>query len=258
MDDGTRTHDNRDHNPGLYQLSYVHRCRLLHPGPCPGGQRPPSGTAADPSPCRLIGLPISRQGGVPGRTRTCDHRLRRPVLYPTELRARGPHRPLARTRTFQGFSSASCRATRPRATLAGVAACQTRRTGARIIRNTPWKRQFGFILTARWLQRSRHLLLPSPAHAGPQRLPIAVAAFRLPGRMAGAEAREVEWQLTAPDLAPVRRWLEQHNALDDLIIAAAASAAAARYLPRYRGLARHARRIRAAAARSRAAIRRRP
>ena len=25
MDDGTRTHDNRDHNPGLYQLSYVHR-----------------------------------------------------------------------------------------------------------------------------------------------------------------------------------------------------------------------------------------
>ena len=27
MDDGTRTHDNRDHNPGLYQLSYAHhRC----------------------------------------------------------------------------------------------------------------------------------------------------------------------------------------------------------------------------------------
>ena len=24
MDDGTRTHDNRDHNPGLYQLSYAH------------------------------------------------------------------------------------------------------------------------------------------------------------------------------------------------------------------------------------------
>ena len=24
MDDGTRTHDGRDHNPGLYQLSYVH------------------------------------------------------------------------------------------------------------------------------------------------------------------------------------------------------------------------------------------
>jgi hypothetical protein len=24
VDDGTRTHDNRDHNPGLYQLSYAH------------------------------------------------------------------------------------------------------------------------------------------------------------------------------------------------------------------------------------------
>lgn len=24
MSDGTRTHDDRDHNPGLYQLSYAH------------------------------------------------------------------------------------------------------------------------------------------------------------------------------------------------------------------------------------------
>jgi hypothetical protein len=24
--DGTRTHDDRNHNPGLYQLSYSHRC----------------------------------------------------------------------------------------------------------------------------------------------------------------------------------------------------------------------------------------
>ncbi len=28
MDDGTRTHDGRDHNPGLYQLSYVHHPAL--------------------------------------------------------------------------------------------------------------------------------------------------------------------------------------------------------------------------------------
>ncbi|MGH8302648.1 MAG: CHAD domain-containing protein [Steroidobacteraceae bacterium] len=34
----------------------------------------------------------------------------------------------------------------------------------------------------------------------------------------GAEAREVEWQLTAPDLARVRCWLEQHRLLDDLRI----------------------------------------
>jgi hypothetical protein len=25
VDDGIRTHDGRNHNPGLYQLSYVHR-----------------------------------------------------------------------------------------------------------------------------------------------------------------------------------------------------------------------------------------
>ncbi len=26
VDDGARTHDNRNHNPGLYQLSYTHHC----------------------------------------------------------------------------------------------------------------------------------------------------------------------------------------------------------------------------------------
>jgi hypothetical protein len=29
VDDGTRTHDGRDHNPGLYQLSYVHHRHRL-------------------------------------------------------------------------------------------------------------------------------------------------------------------------------------------------------------------------------------
>ena len=41
MDDGTRTHDNRDHNPGLYQLSYAHH--LLVPTmrlACPAGLEP--------------------------------------------------------------------------------------------------------------------------------------------------------------------------------------------------------------------------
>lgn len=32
------------------------------------------------------------------------------------------------------------------------------------------------------------------------------------------DAREVEWQLTAPDLGPVRRWLDRHAQLDDLSI----------------------------------------
>jgi len=35
---------------------------------------------------------------------------------------------------------------------------------------------------------------------------------------ADGEAREVEWQLTAPDLGPVRRWLDRHARLDDLTI----------------------------------------
>ena len=48
---GTRTHDNRNHNPGLYQLSYSHH----------------------------------QIYGPPDRIRTCDPRLRRPMLYPAEL-----------------------------------------------------------------------------------------------------------------------------------------------------------------------------
>lgn len=36
---------------------------------------------------------------------------------------------------------------------------------------------------------------------------------------AAAEAREIEWQLAAPDLAGVRSWLSQHTVLDDLRIA---------------------------------------
>ena len=30
VDDGARTHDRRDHNPELYQLSYVHHRRPKH------------------------------------------------------------------------------------------------------------------------------------------------------------------------------------------------------------------------------------
>ena len=56
MADGTRTHDSRNHNPGLYQLSYGHHNYAM-------------------------------RDGAPGRARTCDPRLRRRVLYPTELRA---------------------------------------------------------------------------------------------------------------------------------------------------------------------------
>ena len=46
VDDGARTHDNRNHNPGLYQLSYVHHwCRRQSPTTkkllaCPTGIEP--------------------------------------------------------------------------------------------------------------------------------------------------------------------------------------------------------------------------
>ena len=52
VDDGTRTHDDRVHNPGLYQLSYAHH----------------NSTNFNP----LI--------GAPGRTRTCNPRLSLPLL----------------------------------------------------------------------------------------------------------------------------------------------------------------------------------
>ena len=64
MNDGTRTHDNRDHNPGLYQLSYAHHIIRT-----------------------TIASELRLTFGTPGRTRTCYPRLRRPMLYPNELRA---------------------------------------------------------------------------------------------------------------------------------------------------------------------------
>ncbi len=94
MDDGTRTHDNRNHNPGLYQLSYVHHRETCRPN---GGIGPPEGT------------------------RTPNPRLRRPVLYPGELRAVLRSRGRVRLVGVRGFEpptscSQSKRATRLRYT----------------------------------------------------------------------------------------------------------------------------------------------
>ena len=69
VDDGTRTHDDRHHKPGLYQLSYAHHYIQIILQFCTS--------------LVLTG----REPGAPGRTRTCNPRLRRPVLYPVELRA---------------------------------------------------------------------------------------------------------------------------------------------------------------------------
>ena len=52
----------------------------------------------------------------------------------------------------------------------------------------------------------------------PSAAPIPVPAAANGGGDAAADAREVEWQLTAPDLGVVRRWLDQHHLLDHLSI----------------------------------------
>ena len=72
--DGIRTHDNRNHNPGLYQLSYSHRRAAA--------RRPRS-----PRHSMRFAVAAPKRSGAPDRTRTCYRRLRRPVLYPDELRA---------------------------------------------------------------------------------------------------------------------------------------------------------------------------
>ena len=62
VNDGIRTRDNWNHNPGLYQLSYIHHNIFLI-------------------------LYTKLPNGAPDRIRTCDHPLRRRMLYPTELQA---------------------------------------------------------------------------------------------------------------------------------------------------------------------------
>ena len=98
VDDGTRTHDDWNHNPGLYQLSYAHHCYKLY----------------TPN-CQLTG-----QNGAPGRTRTCNPRLRRPVLYPVELRA------LRKFRNWSGWRDSNPRPTAPKAV--ALPGCATPRT----------------------------------------------------------------------------------------------------------------------------------
>ncbi len=63
--DGARTHDNRNHNPGLYQLSYSHHWKNYET------------------------KHLKLKFGLPDRNRTCNPQLRRLVLYPVELRADG-------------------------------------------------------------------------------------------------------------------------------------------------------------------------
>ncbi len=74
MADGARTHDNRNHNPGLYQLSYSHHQKSFYYLICTN---------------YVFVITTVKQiiNGVPDRDRTCNPQLRRLVLYPIELRA---------------------------------------------------------------------------------------------------------------------------------------------------------------------------
>ena len=74
VDDGIRTRDHRNHKPGLYQLSYIHRSSLCD------FHREDGILNRGHNFCQ-------QQYGTPDRTRTCDLRLRRPPLYPAELLA---------------------------------------------------------------------------------------------------------------------------------------------------------------------------
>jgi triphosphatase len=58
---------------------------------------------------------------------------------------------------------------------------------------------------------------PAPSTPAPASARAPAQANGAGGTAAG-DAREVEWQLTAPDLGPVRRWLDRHAELDDLSI----------------------------------------
>ena len=99
MSDGARTRDHWNHNPELYQLSYAHhRSSSSTEGLPPLATRRLLTTFNQESTlgrCRLwrvSTIPLRLQPppdshGAPGRTRTCDPRLRRPLLYPAELRA---------------------------------------------------------------------------------------------------------------------------------------------------------------------------
>lgn len=111
MTDGDRTRDNWNHNPGLYQLSYSHHWTNLL--------------------IRNRSQPVAQtNNGAPGRIRTCDPRLRRPLLYPTELRAHkyaGPK--MVGVEGFEPptFCSQSRRATRLRYTPTTMARCHVSR-----------------------------------------------------------------------------------------------------------------------------------
>ena len=80
---GARTHDTRNHNPVLCQLSYTHHMELLLTGRKRSGLLGPLFACGE--------QPVRRSAdrlGTPEGTRTPGPLLRRQLLYPPELQAR--------------------------------------------------------------------------------------------------------------------------------------------------------------------------
>jgi integrase len=67
--------------------------------PTPDSAKQPL-TPSDATPCDEVRDDATERVGVPGRTRTCDRRIRNPVLYPAELRER--RAPLNRLECSEG------------------------------------------------------------------------------------------------------------------------------------------------------------
>ncbi len=75
VDDGAWTHDNRNHNPGLYQLSYAHHQKTWEPSVC---SFVPHITLQLAFRNRLLTNSL-QHNGTPGRIRTCYPRLSLPT-----------------------------------------------------------------------------------------------------------------------------------------------------------------------------------
>ena len=90
MADGTRTHDNRNHNPGLYQLSYSHHLNYRTKLACPTGIEPVTPSLEGWCSIRLsYGQRSSDKYGRGGEIRTPDILLPKQARYQTALHPEG-------------------------------------------------------------------------------------------------------------------------------------------------------------------------